>query len=280
MESNFVQAGKVRLQYYQHGNGPEDVLLVHGYASSARLWHLTMEQMDTARFRVIAVNHRGAGDSDRASSEGPFGEDAYTVETFADDQFNVVQALGLNGFTLVGHSMGGATVAQFSLAHQGLLKALVLLNSAPLDGRPLDDGWDTAIREKYASGDLTPDNLGIEAPHITQEFIQAVTGDIARNPIERALGGRPSMSKMRLRDRLKELKIPTMVVGGDQDTTVGIDNILADFQALPEGIRSLHIFHGIGHSPNVEVPQRLAGLLTRFVEEASAVTSEASALGR
>ena len=280
MDSNFVQAGEVKLQYYQHGSGPEDVLLVHGYASSARLWHLTMEQLDPARFRVIAVNHWGAGDSDRASANGAFGEDAYTVESFAEDQFNVVQALELNGFTLVGHSMGGATVAQFALAHQDRLKGLVLLNSAPLNGRPLADGWDTEIREKYASGDLTPDNLGTEAPHITQEFIQAVTADIARNPIERAVGGRPSMSKLRLRDRLKELKIPTMVVGGDRDTTVGIDNILADFLALPEEIRSLHIFHGIGHSPNVETPQRLAGLLTRFVEEASAVSPQPSAVGR
>ena len=42
---------------------------------------------------------------------------------------------------------------------------------------------------------------------------------------------------------------------------------LADYLALPDESRHLHIFHGIGHSPNVEIPQRFAGLLTRFVEE-------------
>ena len=93
--------------------------------------------------------------------------------------------------------------------------------------------------------------------------------DIARNPIERALGGRRSMSQVRLRNSLKEIKVPTLVVGGDRDNTVGVDNILADFLALPEESRHLHIFHGIGHSPNVETPQRLAGLLTRFVAEVS-----------
>ena len=133
MESNCVQAGKVRLQYYQHGNGSEDVLLVHGYASSARLWHLTMEQMDPTRFRVIALNNRGAGDSERSPTE-----DAYTAESFAQDLHNVVEALGFDAFTLVGHSMGGATVAQYALAHQARLKGLVLLNAVPLLGSPLE----------------------------------------------------------------------------------------------------------------------------------------------
>jgi len=90
MESSFVQAGEVKLQYYQHGQGAEIVFLVHGYASSARLWQLAMEKMDPGRFRVFALNNRGAGESVRAfiggaDGDGAFGEDAYTVESFAHD---------------------------------------------------------------------------------------------------------------------------------------------------------------------------------------------------
>ena len=101
MESMFVQAGEVKLQYYQCGHGSETVLLVHGYVSSARLWQLTMERMDPERFRVIALNNRGAGDSARTPSE-----DGYTVKSFANDLHNVAEALGLERFTLVGHSHG------------------------------------------------------------------------------------------------------------------------------------------------------------------------------
>ena len=67
MESKFVQAGAVSLQYYEEGSGPETIVLVHGYASSAVLWRYTIEQlareqMDGApRFRIIAFNNRGAG---------------------------------------------------------------------------------------------------------------------------------------------------------------------------------------------------------------------------
>ncbi len=270
MESKFVQAGPVSLQYYEEGDGPETIVLVHGYASSAILWrytieHLARERLDgSPRFRIIAFNNRGAGDSGRAESE-----DGYTVESFAVDLDNAVSALGLNDFILVGHSMGGATVTQFSLAHQEMLRGLVLLNSAPLNGRVLADNWEETLRKSFAEGGLTQGDMGFQASHITQDFADEVRSIILRNPIERAIGGRRSMGALRLRDRLVEIRVPTMVIGGDLDTTVGVDNIVAEYLALPEKDRHLHVFHGIGHSPNVEVPARLAGLLTRFANEVS-----------
>ena len=278
MESKFVQAGDVSLQYYEEGNGPETLVLVHGYASSAVLWRYSIEQLAKeringgSRFRIIAFNNRGAGDSGRADSE-----DGYTVQSFAVDLHNAVSALGLEDFVLVGHSMGGATVTQFSLAHQDMLRGLVLLNSAPLNGRVLADGWEETLRASFAAGGLTQGDMGFQAPHVTEDFAEEVRSIILRNPIERAIGGRRSMGALRLRDRLGEIRVPTMVVGGDLDDTVGVDNIVAEYLALPEGNRSLHIFHGIGHSPNVEVPARLAGLLTRFASEVSPRTAAATA---
>jgi hypothetical protein len=56
-----------------------------------------------------------------------------------------------------------------------------------------------------------------------------------------------------------------LLVGGDDDTTVGIDQMLAEYLAMPEDSRFLHIFHGVGHSPNMQVATRFAGLLERFV---------------
>ena len=110
--------------------------------------------------------------------------------------------------------------------------------------------------------------MGFQAPHITDEFKAFVLEDIVRNPIERALAGRPSMSRLEIRGRLGEITVPTMVVGGDLDDTVGVHNILADYLALPKENRSLHIYHGIGHSPNVEAPESFVGLLGRFIAEA------------
>ena len=276
MTSSFVQAGPVRLQYFEHGEGPETVVLVHGFASNAPIWRYTVEQLTAAgRFRIIAFNNRGAGESDRSELESD-----YSVESFAVDLFNAVDQLGLRDFTLVGHSMGGATVSQFALAHQDLLKALVLLNSAPLNGRTLAADWEEELRASFARGGLIEGDMGFNAHHVTQDFKDEVIGIIRRNPVERAIGGRRSMSGLRLRGRMGEIKVPTLVVGGDRDITVGVDNIVAEYFALPEEFRHLHMFHGIGHSPNVEVPTQFAGLLTRFVEEVNAGLAVGAEAGR
>lgn len=265
MESGFVQAGQTSLQFFQQGSGPETVVLVHGYASSAALWRLTIEKLGADdQFRIIAFNNRGAGDSTRSASGIP-----YTVETFATDLFNAVRSLEVVDFTLVGHSMGGATVTQFAMEHQDMLKALVLVNSTPLDGLPLADNWEEVLRDSVENGGLTQGDMGFNSHDATDEFKDAVIADIRRNPIERAIDGRISMSGLTLRKQLGNISIPTLVVGGDRDVTIGVEQILLDYLALPELNRYLHIYHGIGHSPNVEVSTSFASLLTRFVSEAN-----------
>jgi len=268
MESKFVQAGQVQLEYFEQGHGLDTLVLVHGYASSAAIWRYTLQYLSEDQFRVIVLNNRGAGQSDRASSDGPFNEDDYSVETFAEDLFNVAGALNLDGFTLVGHSMGGATVAQFALEHQDRLKGLVLMNPAPLNGRSLKDGWEEEMRATLASSGPPEGDMGFQAPHVTEDFKEAVLADISRNPVERFIGGRRSMEALKLRDRLNEIKVPTLVMGGDQDTTVGIDNILAEYQALSEDVRHLHIYHGTGHSPNVQVARWVANITGAFSDMA------------
>ena len=274
METGSVATGEFQLQYFQHGTGPEEIVLVHGYSSSARIWRLAQEALATDRFHSTAISNRGAGDSDRSPLESD-----YTAEAFARDLFPAIQALGLRDFTLVGHSMGGATVTQFALNHPELIKGLVLLNPAPLSGRTLPENWEEQIQAQFSSRDTTGD-VGAGHPGTPEDFRRALQADVARNPIERAIGGRRSMSQLRLRERLKELRMPVMVVGGDRDTTVGVDNIVAEYLALPEDRRSLHIYHGVGHSPNVEVAVSFAGVLTRFISEAiPQLTGAAAAVG-
>lgn len=269
MESKFVQAGPVRLEYFEQGHGQDVVVLVHGYSASAAIWAYTLENMSPERFKVIILNNRGAGNSDRTTPNGtPFGEEDYSVETFAEDLFNAATALNLDGFTLVGHSMGGATVTQFALDHQDLIKGLVLINCAPLNGQDLSDGWEARLRRDIEKGEPDPEELGFNAYHVTEEFKQAVMADIDLNPIERYMGGRKSIAALRLRDRLGELKIPTLVAGTDRDRILNIETILADYQALPPEHRHLQVYHGCGHTPIVEVPQRVGDVLERFSDMA------------
>jgi len=261
MKTDFVQAGAVRLQYFEDGDGQEVVVLVHGYTSSGRVWRLTQEALAGLGIRSLAISNRGAGDSDRTSSE-----DDYSVRSFARDLYEAVQALGLRNFILCGHSMGGLTVTQFSLDHPELVKALVLLDSASHDGRALPRGWEEEMRNRIEQTGAPRESAERPAP-VLDDFRAALQADIDRNPIERLIGSRRSLSEIRLRSRLTELKMPVLVVGGDQDVTVGVDNILTDFLALPPANRFLHFFHGTGHSPNVAVAAEFARLVGSFIRD-------------
>ena len=259
LESQFVQASPVRLEYFEYGQSLDTLVFVHGYATSAAIWSYTLENMSPARFRVIVLNNRGAGNSDRTPNE----ED-YSVGTMADDLFQVVEALNLDGFTLVGHSMGGAISVQFALEHQDRIKGMALINCASLVGQSLPDDWEFQLRRDVAAGLPRAGEFGFKSAHVSEDFKRSVLADVARTPIERYVGSRRSIAALRLRDRLEEIQVPTLVIGTDNDIILDIDTILADYMALPHDHRHLQVYHGCGHSLHIEVPQRVGGVLGRF----------------
>jgi pimeloyl-ACP methyl ester carboxylesterase len=254
METRFVEAGGVRLQYFEHGSGPETIVFVHGFTASGRIWAKVQRALDEAAFYTIAVSNRGAGHSSRGVSK-----DDYTVEAFARDLYAAVEALGLRDFTLCGHSLGAATATQFALDHPERLKALVLLNPVPLDGATWHKGWRGDLEGMFN------EFLRPMRQEPASAFERALQEDAMRNPVERREGSIESMAALKLRQRLAELRMPVLVAGGDRDDVVGVDNILAEYLALPMSTRSLHVFHSVGHSPNVELAERFAGTLKRFI---------------
>jgi branched-chain amino acid transport system permease protein len=261
VESGYLHTGAVRLQYFTRGQGPQPILFVHGYQASAPVWRLVQEAMDPQRFRTIALNNRGAGGSDRTPRQ-----DDYRVESFAADLAAAVDALGLRDFTLVGHSLGGATVTQYALAHQRLLKALVLVNPIPLDHRAGTIPVAATEHERAAMAAAAAE----ERANAPEELLRVLDAEMAQVPAERIAGGRASMGTLRLRERLRELRLPVLVMGGDRDYVAGVGNILGEYLALPAETRSLHLIHGAGHSPIVGVPRECAAVLERFLAGAGA----------
>jgi branched-chain amino acid transport system permease protein len=262
----FQQLSAVRQHYYEHGHGPRTVVFVHGFQASGRIWQLVLERLPAEEYRAIAVDNRGAGQTD-----APESEDAYGCKPFADDLAELVTALGLRDFVLVGHSMGGATVMQFAVAHPELLRALVLVDPASPDGPPPGSvDVETLIDERMArraasrGGVLADLNAGSpDAPPV--EFLQALAADVAAAPERRLRGSMRSMLTLRLGERVGSLPMPVLMIGGDSDALIPLPRMLETYAKLPPG-SGLHIWHGVGHSPNVETPDRFTRVLRRFIE--------------
>ncbi|GAA3097112.1 hypothetical protein GCM10020254_48050 [Streptomyces goshikiensis] len=95
------------------------VLLLHGLMGRAFHWAGTARWL-AERHRVVALDQRGHGQSDRPAT-GP-----YTREAFVADAEAVIEQLGLAPVTLIGHSMGALTAWQLAARHPDLVRALVI----------------------------------------------------------------------------------------------------------------------------------------------------------
>ncbi len=262
----FTQLNQVRLEHFQFGHGPERVLLIHGFQASARIWQRAQELLPADRYTSVAINNRGAGQSDAPPDDTDYG-----VEIFARDAFEWTQRHGWSDFTLVGHSLGGATVAQFAVEHPELLKALVLLDPADPDGRDASaETIETFIaqrlearrqqRAKGGGGDGIDSQSALDDP-----MMRALVADIDAAPEQRLRGSLRSMFGVRLGTAVGQLTMPVLLMGGDQDALIPIANMLSTWAKFPKGT-GLHIWHGLGHSPNLDAAPAFVEVLRRFIE--------------
>jgi pimeloyl-ACP methyl ester carboxylesterase len=271
----FAQLSKVRLEYFPHGEGPEKVVFIHGFEASARIWAQVQAALPADRYQSIAINNRGAGSSEAPPDEADFG-----VPIFAADAFEVASGLGWQDFTLVGHSLGGATAAQFAVDHPGLIKGLVLLDPSdpdgyraglPTEGPELDALIDRRMAARRPSVALPP-----ETARRLHESVRALMADIAAAPERRLRGSMRSMMTLKLGERVKALPMPVLVCGGDNDTTIPVAAMLTTWAKYAAGT-GLHFWHGAGHSPNLDCPDEVAALLRRFIEETIPARAKAAA---
>jgi pimeloyl-ACP methyl ester carboxylesterase len=163
---NVVQLSTgLRLAYRDWGGAGQPIVLVHGLASSYSIWDLVAPIL-AERFRVVALDQRGHGRSDRPDESFDFG-------TYVADLREFLQELKLGPAVLVGHSWGGNVVVQFGVDEPDLTTGLVLVDGGFLEisSQP---GWTWERVEQ----DLAPPQLdGLARDEL---LARASQGDLAQ----------------------------------------------------------------------------------------------------
>jgi pimeloyl-ACP methyl ester carboxylesterase len=106
--------------------GPEDappVILLHGFPESHRTWRGVAPLLEDS-FRLIMPDQRGFAGSDR-----PLGVADYATDKLIDDIFALAEALGVDGFALVGHDWGGAIAWPAAMRNDPRLTKLAIVNA-------------------------------------------------------------------------------------------------------------------------------------------------------
>lgn len=123
--SNTFTAGGLKLHYVEWGDpAAKPIVMLHGLRAYAH-WFDEFAEAAAGRYRLIALDQRGRGASDRA----PNGD--YTTDAYVADLEALRKHLGLPAMTLMGHSMGGTNAINYTAAYQQHVEALVIIDSAP-----------------------------------------------------------------------------------------------------------------------------------------------------
>jgi pimeloyl-ACP methyl ester carboxylesterase len=123
--ADFVDVGGLRLLCRQWGNaGAPPIVLLHGLRGFSGTWRALARSL-SHEFRMIAFDQRGRGDSDWDPDCN------YYTDAYLGDLEAIVDHLGLQRFTLLGHSMGGTTSYVYADRHPERLTALIIEDIAP-----------------------------------------------------------------------------------------------------------------------------------------------------
>lgn len=265
---SFVRVGDQRLAYEEVSPAePEGtVLLLCGIGAKRQGWYRQLPVLGR-RFRCLALDYRDVGDSDTAT--GP-----YSIRDLAADVSGLAEELGIERASLVGISMGGFIALELTLARPAFVERLVLVvtsaggpthvSTSPRIMRALMPGGETVESGEGARrvcSLVAGPGFAERHPGAIDEFVE-----IARHRPLHVDAYLRQLEACRAHDvstRLAEIDVPTLVIHGDADPLVPVEN--GRFLAEQIADARLIVYEGVGHIPEVEVDVRFNADLIEFL---------------
>lgn len=275
-----VQVGDVRLAYLDfRGDGPP-LVFAHATGFHAWLW-LPYVRRFAGRYRIVAIEHRGHGRSDKPPT-------GYRWEVFGRDFAAFLDALDLRDVRAVGHSKGATAIAAAAAGGTRRLACAVLLEpvlfpgsvaTAPVDESPMATG----TRRRRS---VWPDRAAMFASLCPKLPFAAWEEEFVRLYVEHGVADRPDgqvellcppdieaqvYAAAPMTDGfalLEHLAVPTLVVRGTHSPGLGADETAETLRRLPAG--RLVTVPGAGHFVPMERSAAVGDAIARFLDDGTA----------
>lgn len=249
-----VDGRKIAYDEVSPPNPKGTVFLLTGLAAKRLGW---AHQLDVfgREYRTIAIDHRDIGDSD------PY-TDPYTAADQADDAAGVLRALGVNHAHVVGISMGGFVALELALRHPALVERLVLVSTSAggsTHTQPSTEFMSRMMLPEYRTGEIGERAKRTYAAIMAPGYCEAHPDEweqIAENarykPQSNESYQRQWMACQthNVADHLDQIAVPTLVIHGDFDPLVPVQNGRYLAAHIP-GARYIE-YPNTGHIPIVE----------------------------
>lgn len=277
----FVNAPHAELFCRVVGEG-DPIVVLHGGPGLSQDYLLPYMLKLSENNLVIFYDQRSCG-----FSSGDITEDTMRIEVFVDDLECIRNAFGFKKMTLLGHSAGGFLAMHYAIAHPESIDKLILSNTSPASS----EGVDVFLREAKLRIDPYQERLKAIAdesdlvdadPDTLERYHKLLFRAYCHNPEKAELlpvRMEPQASancykvlgmfyqnvfreRFDLRDALNQLKIPTLIIHGDDDIVP-----YRTAQSIHESIPGSEyiLIKDCGHFPYVEVPELFFKHLSEFL---------------
>lgn len=262
-----IDAGGFKWPYLEGGPADgEAVVLVHGFGGDKDNWAMFSPQI-TEKYRFISMDLPGFGNNDRSMDR------EYDIASQVERLRQFLDALGISKCHLGGNSMGGHISLQFALSHPEYLKSLTLYNNAGVIGEN-----ESELQGAVENGENALAIQSVEDVKRMMAFVAhkpaPIPGQFRKIFFEDANAHKDLLDKVfwsivetavnnPLNEKLKDLKIPTLIIWGRHDRLIDVSCA----EAIHAGVQSseLVIFEDVGHIPMIEKPKETAAVKLAFL---------------
>jgi pimeloyl-ACP methyl ester carboxylesterase len=263
------------------------IVLLHGYATSLH-WFEQLAPLLNQRHRVIALDLIGHGGSQKPKS-------GFTIPEQATAVAEALSSLGIEGATVVGHSMGGYVAAELAEQASQLVDRVVVLGTpASADGSSLPflarltyapvlgqaiwrARFPALVKSEYESA-FAP-GFDLETAFGNPDQVVEDNDAMTFSSYDGAgAGGRDFIEAESMVSRLTRAAVPFLAVLGAEDQIVDTELSEEEYGGVPGA--EIRVFDGVGHSPHLEAPADTAELILRFAGAAPTPAEIATARKR
>jgi pimeloyl-ACP methyl ester carboxylesterase len=245
------------LSYATAGEGPPQLLFMHGWAGSGRYFDATIAHLDLTRLGTVTYDLRGHRESDPAA-------DGYTVERIAADALAVADAAGLGEFVLVGFSMSAKFAQYVTVLAPDRVVAQILVAGCPAGEIPLPreviDDWLSRQGDAARMAEVPEPFMTQPVEPVLMERFGHDAATIDRPALEGTLDAVMQSSFV---EQLASITAPSLVIGGSGDQMFPPDTLRTAVVPPLAGARLELI--DCGHEIPLEAPRELAALIEDFV---------------
>jgi len=242
------------------GNGIP-LVLVHGFLGSSDMWEPQINFFKD-NFRVIAPALPGFGNSSAINS-------CNSIECMAKTILSLLEKKEIKNFNLLGHSMGGMIVQEMTkLAGDKILK-LICYGTGPIGNIPGRFETIDQSREKLKINGLNDTAYRIAKTWFIEEdkakYFYLCNEAGKKTSIEAADNGLVAMKNWNGVTNLKNIKIETLIVWGDQDKAYNFNQVKTLNDNIPNS--DLKVMKGCSHNAHLEKPDEFNTVIEEFLKK-------------